>query len=309
MTYFPQPLACNPAALDGLSAKLVTSHYENNSGGAVKRLNAIRAELANLDWVQVPGFKVGALKREELIAANSAFLHELYFDCLGATGPLKPGGLSVAFPRDFGSFERWATEFTAIGKSLGGGSGWALCAWSTRENRLVNHWSADHTHLMAGTLPILALDMYEHSYHMDFGANAAAYVEAFMRNIDWDKANARYACALEQVTHQLSITSAEVLGDHDGHHMIDVRRAGAYQAAQDLIAGATWRDPEKVAQWSGTLPPGKPVVVYCVYGHEVGQSTAAILRAKGVDARFLAGGYTDWKAAGLPLQMKQACPW
>ncbi len=303
MTYFPQPLACNPAALDGLSAKLVTSHHENNYGGAVKRLNAIRAELATFDWAKVPGFKVGALKREELIAANSAFLHELYFDCLGAS-PLKPGGLSVAFARDFGSFERWATEFAAIGKALGGGSGWALCAWSARENRLVDHWSADHTHLMAGTIPILALDMYEHSYHMDFGTNAAAYVDAFMRNIDWDKANARYAHAIEQVTHHLSVPSAEVLGDN--FHVIDVRRAGAYQAAPDIIAGATWRDPEKVAQWSGTLPSGKPVVVYCVYGHEVGQATAAILRAKGIDARFLVGGFTDWKAAGLPLQTKGA---
>ena len=66
--YTPQPLTCNPATLDGLSAKLVASHHENNDGGAVKRLNAIRAELANLDWAQAPGFKVGALKREELIA-------------------------------------------------------------------------------------------------------------------------------------------------------------------------------------------------------------------------------------------------
>jgi len=303
MTYFPQPLACNPATLDGLSAKLVTSHYENNYGGAVKRLNAIRAELASFDWTQVPGFKVSALKREELIAGNSAFLHELYFDCLGATA-LKPGGLSVAFARDFGSRERWAAEFAAIGRSLGGGSGWALCAWSTRENCLVNHWSADHTHLMAGTMPILALDMYEHSYHMDFGANAAAYVEAFMRNIDWEKANARYASALKQLTSHLAVTSAEVLSNKDKGYVIDVRRAEAYRASQEIIAGATWLDPVKVAQWSGSLSPGKPVVVYCVYGWEVSQSTAAILRTQGVDARFLAGGITDWKAAGLPVQAK-----
>ena len=104
MTYLPQSLACNPTLLDGLSTRLITSHHDNNYGGAVKRLNAIRAELATLDWTQAPGFKVGALKREELIAANSAFLHELYFDCLGAS-PLKPGGLSVAFARDFGSRE------------------------------------------------------------------------------------------------------------------------------------------------------------------------------------------------------------
>lgn len=303
MTYSPQPLACNPAKLDGLSAKLVTSHYENNYGGAVRRLNAIRAELASFDWAQAPGFRVGALKREELIAANSAFLHELYFDCLGAT-PLKPGGLSVAFARDFGSFERWAAEFAAVGKSLGGGSGWAMCSWSLRENRLVNHWSADHAHLMAGTLPVLALDMYEHSYHMDFGADAAAYVDAFMRNIDWEKANARYASALKQLTGHLAASGSEVLKDKDRLELIDVRRAEAYGASQEIIAGARWLDPVEVAQWSGSLAPGKPVVVYCVYGWEVSQSTAAILRARGIDARFLAGGIADWKAGGLPLQAK-----
>ena len=304
MSYSMQPLACNPAILDGLSAKLVTSHYENNYGGAVKRLNAIRSDLAKLDWSQTPGFAVSALKREELIAANSAFLHELYFDCLGASGALKPGGLNVAFARDFGSFERWGAEFSAIGKALGGGSGWALCSWSTRENRVVNHWSADHMHLLAGAIPILALDMYEHSYHMDFGANAAAYVDAYMRNIDWEKANARYASALDQVTSHWSVASAEVLSNKNKYHVIDVRRAGAYQAAPEVIAGATWRDPEKVALWSDDVPKDKLIVVYCVYGHEVSKATAAILRARSIDARFLVGGIHDWKAAGRPLEGK-----
>src|SRR5439155_925465 len=81
-----------------------------------------------------PGYRINGIKREELIAANSAFLHELYFQTLGAGDSLKPGGLSVAFSRDFGSFERWCNEFSAIGKALAGGSGWVLCSWSTQEN-------------------------------------------------------------------------------------------------------------------------------------------------------------------------------
>lgn len=201
-SYSVRPLSVDPATLDGLSERLIASHHANNYGGAVKRLNAIRAQLANLDWAQAPGFLVGALKREELIAANSAFLHELYFDCLGAGSPLGPGALSEAFTRCFGSFERWRGEFEAIGKSLRGGSGWALCSWSVRGKCLVNHWSADHAHLMAGATPVIALDMYEHSYHMDFGANAEAYVEAFMRNIDWEKANARCVRAIAADGHE-----------------------------------------------------------------------------------------------------------
>ena len=84
---------------------------------------------------------------------------------------------------------------------------------------------------------------------------------------------------------------------------IDVRRKGAYEAAPELIEGAVWRDPEKVDEWAGELT-GAEVVVYCVYGHEVGQSTAARLRDAGVAAHFLSGGIEDWKKAGRPVTAK-----
>jgi Fe-Mn family superoxide dismutase len=307
MTYQMQSLNLDPATLDGLSGRLIDSHHANNYGGAVKRLNAIRAELARLaeqGWASAANFVLNGLKREELIAANSAFLHELYFDTLGANGSLKAGGLSVAFARDFGGFERWHAEFAALGKALGGGSGWVLCAWSAHENRLINQWAADHTHLLGGATPILALDMYEHAYHLDFGANAGAYVDTFLRNIHWDKANARYAVAVHQATAGLAVSAEEVLRAPDAVELIDVRRAGAYQAANEIIAGARWLDPEQVETWASALKADKPVVVYCVYGHEVGQSTAAILRANGIDAHFLAGGIQDWKADGRPMGRK-----
>ena len=84
---------------------------------------------------------------------------------------------------------------------------------------------------------------------------------------------------------------------------VDVRRKGAYEAAPDMIDGAVWRDPERVDEWAGELK-GAEVVVYCVYGHEVGQSTAARLRDAGVSARFLAGGIEDWKKTGRPVRSK-----
>lgn len=304
MTYAAKALACDPSSLDGLSARLMQSHYDNNYGGAVRRLNAIRGEFDRIDWSASPGYLINGLKREELIAANSVFLHELYFANLGTGVPLKPGGLSVAFSRDFGSFERWKAEFAAMGRALGGGSGWVLCSWSTQDNRLVNHWAQDHTHGLAGALPILALDMYEHAYHLDFGANAAAYVEAFFANLDWDKVNARYADALEHATGHLAVDADAVLANREGMVLLDVRRAGAFDAAGTIVAGAAWRDPERVEEWSASLTGGEPVVVYCVYGHEVGRSTAAILRSKGIDARFLSGGIQDWEAAGRPVVRK-----
>jgi Fe-Mn family superoxide dismutase len=187
MTYEMKPLSCDPARVKGLSERLIVSHYENNYGGAVRRLNAIAAQLSHLDFANAPVFVVNGLKREELIATNSMILRELYFDGLGEWS--EPGPvLREALARDFGSYERWHAEFTAKGKALGGGSGWALLSWSRRDRKLVNQWAADHCHALAGGTPLLALDMYEHSYHMDFGAKAAGYVDAFMGVVSWGNA-------------------------------------------------------------------------------------------------------------------------
>lgn len=195
MTFEMKPLACEPARLKGLSEKLIVSHYENNYGGAVKRLNAIEAQLQSLDVASAPVFVINGLKREELVAWNSMVLHEVHFDNLGATdGPDQ--AVRDALTRDFGSLDRWQAEFTAMGKALGGGSGWVLLTYSHRDARLVNQWAPDHAHTLAHGTPVLALDMYEHSYHMDYGAKAAAYVDAFMQNVNWDSVARRYAdCA------------------------------------------------------------------------------------------------------------------
>ena len=185
MPYDIKPLSCDPKKLKGLSEKLIVSHWENNYSGAVKRLNAITAQLASLDFAAAPVPVINGLKREELIATNSMILHELYFDGPGDEGePDTP--LREALTRDFGSVDRWRTEFVAMGKARGGGSGWVLLTSSARDRKLVNQWAADHTHGLAGATPILALDMYEHAYHLDYGAAAAKYVDAFMQNIKWD---------------------------------------------------------------------------------------------------------------------------
>ncbi len=192
--FVPRPLPFDPKAVPGLSEKLLVSHHDNNYVGAVTRLGAITKQVAALDPATAPGFTINGLKREELIAWNSMILHELYFAGLGA--PTRPGAaLAAAIERDFGSDARWRAEFSAMGKALGGGSGWVLLTWSHRDGRLVNQWAADHTMTLAGGTPILALDMYEHAYAMDFGAKAAAYVDAFMAATRWANADAVFAKA------------------------------------------------------------------------------------------------------------------
>jgi len=188
MPYNVKPLGCDPARVKGMSERLIISHYENNYGGAVKRLNLIEEKLAELDYGNAAGFLVNGLKREELIAMNSMILHELFFDGLGDES--EPGALlKSVIARDFRSYERWRSEFVAMGKALGGGSGWVLLSWSPRDRKLVNQWASDHCHTLAGGTPILALDMYEHSYHIDFGAKAASYVDTFMGAVRWSNAD------------------------------------------------------------------------------------------------------------------------
>jgi superoxide dismutase, Fe-Mn family len=191
MTYAIKPMPFDPKKIKGLSEKILVSHYENNYSGAVKRLNAISEQLTALDYTKAPGFLINGLKREELIAANSMILHELYFAGLGEES--RPGPtLADAITRDFGGVDRWRAEFTAMGKAEGGGSGWVLLNWSPHDKRLINTWAGDHTTTLAGGQPILALDMYEHAYHMDYGAKAGDYVDASMQTVRWSNADALY---------------------------------------------------------------------------------------------------------------------
>ncbi len=186
-----KPLPFDPKAVSWLSEKLLTNHFETNYSGAVNRLGAISAEFAGLDLAATPGYRINGLKREELIAWNSMILHETYFAGLVAKeAPSAP--LAQTIERDFGSLDRWAAEFAAMGKALGGGSGWVILAWSRHDSRLVNTWASDHTMTLADSAPILALDMYEHAYQLDFGPKAAAYVDAFMQAVSWRNANVAF---------------------------------------------------------------------------------------------------------------------
>jgi len=299
-----QPLPFDPAALTGLSARLLQSHHQNNYGGAVKRLNAIRTQLAGTAFTTAPGFELNGLKREELIAANSMWLHELYFASLGGDGTTMDPACQLALDANFGSVDRWRDEFTACAKALAGGSGWMLLVFQPREGTLVNQWAADHTHVLAGGVPILALDMYEHAYHLDFGAAAGDYVEAFMANIDWAQVHARY----QQAVHAASEPFGRTADDVGDAFFVDVRRAGVFEQADTMIAGAQWRDPAAVSHWAKELPADREVVVYCVYGHEVSRATALRLRSTGLNARYLHGGFDAWKAAERPIQAKVQAP-
>jgi Fe-Mn family superoxide dismutase len=191
----PKPLKFDPAKLVGLSERLIRSHHENNYTGSVKALNMIEGRLAAaLADPDLPPVVYGGLKREELHRTGSVVLHEIYFDGLGGNGQAG-GSIRAALDTAFGSFDRWETDFRRTGMSLAGGSGWCVLVYNLHTRSLHNHWAWDHMHGAIAGVPLLALDMYEHSFHMDYGAAAAKYVDAFFRNIDWETVERRYAQA------------------------------------------------------------------------------------------------------------------
>jgi Fe-Mn family superoxide dismutase len=323
-TVMIRPLLLKPQWMNGLTERLLVSHYVNNYGGALRRLNAIRAHLATFDWARTSVFEINGLKREELIAASSVILHEVYFESLGGSGDNPPDALAEppaelarALDRDFGSVKAWRAEFTGIAKALAGGSGWVILAWSERLGRLVNQWAADHAHELPGAVPILALDMYEHAYHLDFGAKAAAYVDQVMANLNWQRIGARYrqamgeradedelfrpygAPAQEDARISAEELKAALAGDSDRRPvLLDLCLPRDLPRRTDMLAGAVMHAPAALPRWVEELPRGRPIAVYCICGFQVSGTAVTELRRRGYDARALAGGITAWHAIG-----------
>ena len=313
------PIPVRPWTLNGLSERLIVSHYENNYGGAVRALNTVRSELAALDaGAAMTAYRLRALKREELIAMGSVALHELYFGNLGGEGNKVPDQVRAMLDEHFGSVTAWRREFVGAAQSLAGGSGWVLLTYSRREKRLWNQIASDHSQAAVDAAPVLALDMYEHAYHLDFGANATAYIDAFMRNVDWAAVadrmlSARADRALpEGDPSDKSLPSLSIeelcaqLSTGERVQLVDARPRHHISRTVDLMEGATWRDPDRIEEWIGELSRDQPVAVYCAYGFHVGCIVTKALRERGFDARYIRGGISAWYAAGGARALRRA---
>jgi len=196
-----------------------------------------------------------------------------------------------------------------LARALAGGSGWALLLHDSRAGRLVNQWAPDHLHALAGARPILALDMYEHAYHLDFGADANGYIEAALGNLDWPRLERLYAAALlgqapptapDQPPDDL-LTAEALRASPSAFVLLDVRLPGDRAKALLGIVGARWCPPEALGEWATAQAPARPVAVYCVYGFQVSIDAAARLRRHGVKVHRLAGGLAAWRALGGEL--------
>lgn len=185
----PIPLPFAAGSLNGLSERMITSHHENNYGGAVRNLNRVEQELAQIT-ADTPPLVVAALRERELTFRNSKALHEAYFGNLGGNGK-RSGAIENALTQAYGTTAKWEQHIRATGMGLGGGSGWAILAFELDTGALRTISSTGHAQALAVGSPLLVMDMYEHSYQMDFGAGVAKYIDAFFANVNWDEVNRR----------------------------------------------------------------------------------------------------------------------
>ena len=192
--YAPLPLPFDPIGFTGLSEKLLRSHHDNNYVGAVKKLNGVRKELAAVD-ADTPGYVLHGLAQGELTFKHSVVLHELYFGNLVAGG--SSGSSTVKLLSDhFGSAAAWEERFRALGASLAGGSGWVILELDLHERGPRMYTAVDHAQGLSSGVPLIVLDMYEHSYHMDYGTAAAKYIDAFFANLHWEEIDRRSSAAI-----------------------------------------------------------------------------------------------------------------
>lgn len=187
------PLPFAPRSLKGISERMITSHHDNNYAGAVKNLERVERELSHTTS-DTPPFVVAALRERELTFRNSKSLHEAYFANLGGNGR-RSGAIEATLVEGFGTAARWEEQFRITALGLGGGSGWVLLNYELDTGHLRTTAATSHTQALVLGLPLLVLDLYEHSYQMDYGANVARYIDAFFVNLNWDEVNRRLEIA------------------------------------------------------------------------------------------------------------------
>jgi len=171
--------------MDGISRASVEAHYKLYQGYVAKR-NEILAKLAEVDLSAANQVysDVRALKIDLTFAIGGVKNHEVYFEHLGGGGGDPTGAIASLIERDFGSVEAWRTDLKATGM---GGRGRAWTAFDWDEQRLFNYiGDAQNTFPVWNATPLVALDVYEHAYFLDYQTDRASYIDAFFANLDWD---------------------------------------------------------------------------------------------------------------------------
>ncbi len=174
--------------LDGLSQKQIAEHHDVLYKGYVNKLNEIEEKLpaTNMADANATYSLLRALKREEVFAADAIRLHEGYFMALGGNGKGPDGKILELIRRDFASYEQWQAQFLALGVCA---RGWVVLAYDWEDGKLRNYLSDIHSDGVWNCSPLLILDVYEHAYFIDYATARKRYLEAWLKNVNWDYVN------------------------------------------------------------------------------------------------------------------------
>ena len=180
----PRELKPSLFELDGISRAAVEAHYRLYQGYVNKR-NEILAKLAEVDLGAANQVysEIRALKVDLSFAIGGIKNHEIYFEHLGGDGGQPDGLIGQLIKRDFGSVDNWRADLKATGMA---GRGWAWTAYDWDEGRLFNYLGdTQNTYPIWNATPLVALDVYEHAYFLDYQTDRASYIDAFFDNLDW----------------------------------------------------------------------------------------------------------------------------
>jgi len=181
--------------MKGISKKTVEDHIKLYLG-YVTKYNEITEKLKNLtedDYAKANQVfsNIRSLKTELSFAWGGVINHEMYFNHLGGSGGTASSALLNQIQVDFGSFEKYKKDMKASAISA---RGWVWTVWNTRERKLMNHiGDSQNTYTLWETIPLVALDTYEHAYYGDFGINRAQYVDMFFENMNWEVVEKKFA--------------------------------------------------------------------------------------------------------------------
>ena len=192
-----QALKASTLDTDGISRRTHEEHFKLYQG-YVKKSNEILDKLTSASRdaskANQTFSEIRELKVELTFALGGVKNHELYFDILGGAGTSPSGKLLDEINRSFGSADAWAADLKATGIAA---RGWVWAAYDYDLKRLVNFiGDAQNSYPVWNAVPILALDVYEHAYYLDFATKRADYIDAFLKNIDWNAVNVRFLQAL-----------------------------------------------------------------------------------------------------------------
>jgi superoxide dismutase, Fe-Mn family len=176
----------------GISRKTHDEHLKLWQGYANKT-NEIRKALSEMEVDPSKANQIysqmRALKTDYTFAYEGYINHNIYFDTIGGQGGPATGRIAELIDESFGSFDAWVADWKATGMAA---RGWVYLGYDHEEKRVFNYiGDAQNTYPIWNHTCVLAMDVYEHAYFIDFGTARMKYIEAYLQVIDWDAVNRR----------------------------------------------------------------------------------------------------------------------